>query len=226
MSPRTQDRPAPPVTLAQRLRTATTAEILETVLDTARDMLGGQPLADQLAPAARALQTRSGRLSAIGTRDLTDRRQQLAEEVDQAAGFLAISSSTLREALGRHLLDEQRAYQYTVATDPDNAPTEPQQHRRDHLALLREAGLDVFPARIPAGELYVVVYEPDSSVGQLLTALAKGELTYAHETALLGTGALAPTTASKPSAARAAVPTAPPRTKTTGTGSSRRTRKR
>ncbi|MFC8013204.1 hypothetical protein [Streptomyces cinereoruber] len=159
-------KPAP-VTLAQRLRALPAADLVDRLITEARAVLDGEQRANETATTAAALAARHGRTSDVGSRDMTDHAQALAELVDAAGGALALSAGDVRRALAPAILDAVHAHEL----DPDKP------YVRPALApFLESAGIGMLPAVLPAGEApRVVLHCTAHPVGQLLAALTSGD---------------------------------------------------
>ncbi|PZT74493.1 MULTISPECIES: hypothetical protein [unclassified Streptomyces] len=158
--------PAAAPTLRQTFRDEPTGRLLDLLLTAVRDTGNWPGRAAQVEAAAAVLQRRcGGRPSVAGTRDTEDPGQHLAERVDTSGGFLAISSDELRrDHLGAAALADHRARE----RDPEHAV-----RIRTHAEILEEHGLAVFPG-VLAGMARVLVYETETLLGQLITAVAAG----------------------------------------------------
>ncbi|NUV64997.1 hypothetical protein [Streptomyces sp. CAI-85] len=160
-----------PQTLAHRLRALPTADLVDRLVTDARRMtVDGEQRAHEVAAAAVVLAARHGRTSDVGSRDLTDPMQALAERIDAAGGALAVSAGDIRRAMAPAILASARAYEV------DPTPGQPYV-RPSAAALLESAGIATLPSTtLPAGEApHVVLHNTRDDVGRLLAALAAGD---------------------------------------------------
>ncbi|MGP3685243.1 hypothetical protein ACTVZO_11110 [Streptomyces sp. IBSNAI002] len=153
--------------IEQACQDLTTPELLADLIATGRRALAGEPGAPFIAAACAVLQQRCGRILQTRRLENDDAAHKLVARVVTEGGFLALSADVARHALIPTLLREMA----TRERDPHGGHTV-----RRHEEVLSDLDTRVFPGPgLPSGMAFAVLYEADTLVGRLLTALTAGE---------------------------------------------------